>query len=340
MKAPKQASRSRSSVPRDQLIQAPTWKVVTAFLAVYIIWGSTYLAIRFAIETLPPLAMAAVRFLVAGALLYAWARRSGVPAPTAREWRGAAVVGALLLLGGNGGVVLSQQWIPSGLAALLVATVPLWMVLVHWLWGGGARPGLLLSFGLVWGLAGVALLVSSREIGMGGPEDLLGGLLVLAGSFCWALGSVLQRRLHLPAAPRMSTALQMLAGGASLLVAALLVGEAGRFRPDAVSLRSVLAVLYLTVFGSLVAFSAYIWLLRVTTPARVATYAYVNPVVALLLGWVVVGEQLTGRTLLAGFVILTAVMLISVSGRPSEKPPPASPPEEGGGPCVEPQRAA
>jgi len=292
----------------------PLWKVLTAFAAVYLVWGSTYLAIRFAIETLPPFTMAAVRFFVAGGLLYVWARRRGAPAPPRRQWRAAVLVGGLLLMGGNGAVVWAEQWVPSGLVALLVATVPLWMVLTHWLWGGGSRPGAALWLGLLWGLAGVALLVGSREVGAGSREDLLGGLVVLAGSVSWAVGSVIQRKVDLPAQPRMSTALQMVAGGAWFSVAAVMAGELVRLDPSGVSLRSVAALLYLIVFGALVGFSAYTWLLRVTTPARVATYAYVNPVVALLLGWALAGEPLTPRTLLAAFVILTAVMIINARG--------------------------
>lgn len=295
----------------------PLWKLSAAFAAVYVIWGSTYLAILFAIETLPPFTMAAVRFLVAGAALYGWARARGVPHPGPGEWRGAAIVGGLLFLGGNGAVVWAEQWVPSGLVALLVAVVPLWMVLVHWLWAGGRRPGPLLAFGLLWGFGGVVLLVGSEGIMTEDPEHLAGGLLVLGGSFAWALGSVVQRRLALPTSARMSTALQMIAGGVWLIMAAIALGEPGRVHPGAVSARSTLALLYLVVFGSLVAFSAYIWLLRVTTPARVSTYAYVNPVVALGLGWVFAGEPLTGRTLLAAFVILTAVMLIGARGAPA-----------------------
>jgi drug/metabolite transporter (DMT)-like permease len=290
------------------------WQVVTAFAAVYLIWGSTYLAIAFAVDTLPPFTMAAVRFLTAGALLYIWARRAGAPPPTRGQWRSAAVVGALLLLGGNGGVVTAAQWVPSGLVALLVATAPLWMVLVHWLWGGGSAPKPALVFGLLLGLSGVVLLVGSHEIGGGGAKELLGGLGVIAGSLCWAVGSVAQRRLDLPRDQRMSPAVQMIAGGTCLAVASLLIGEFRRLDLGAVSLLSALSLLYLVLFGSIVAFSAYVWLLRVSTPARVGTYAYVNPVVALLLGWAFAGEALTGRALAAAAVILTAVMIIGLLG--------------------------
>jgi drug/metabolite transporter (DMT)-like permease len=296
----------------------PTWKVVAAFGVVYVIWGSTYLAIRFTLETLPPFTMAGVRFLTAGGLLYAWSRRQGAATPSMPQWRNAALVGGLLFLCGNGAVVWAAQFVPSGLVALLVATAPLWMVLVHWLWGGGARPGPLLVFGLLWGLGGMVLLVGSQEI-RGGAEQLTGALIVIAGSLCWALGSVRQRRLDLPRVGHMSTAMQMATGGSLMLLVGVLTGEAARIDLSAVSARSWVSFLYLVVFGSMVAFSAYVWLLRVTTPARVGTYAYVNPLVALFLGWAFADETLRGRTLLAAGLILTAVMLIAFQGGPGRE---------------------
>jgi drug/metabolite transporter (DMT)-like permease len=291
----------------------PTWKVVAAFAAVYLVWGSTYLAIRISLETLPPFVMAGVRFLAAGTLLYAWSRRQGASSPSASQWKNAGLVGGLLFLCGNGAVVWAVQWVPSGLVALLVATAPLWMVLLHWLWEGGARPGPLLVLGLFWGLLGMVLLVGSDEI-RAGPDQVLGALIVIAGSLCWGLGSIVQRGLDLPRTGHMSTAMQMLAGGGLMLLVGLLTGEAAALDPTAVSARSVASLVYLVIFGSMVAFSAYVWLLRVSTPARVGTYAYVNPVVALFLGWAFAGESLSGRTLLAAGLILTSVMLIAFQG--------------------------
>ena len=294
--------------------------MVLAFAAVYLIWGSTYLGIRVAIRTIPPFTMAGGRQLVAGAVLWLWARALGAERPTRRQVRDAAIVGGLLLVCGNGAVVWAEQWVPSGLVALLVGAVPLWMVLLDWVWGGGRRPGPLLVVGLLWGLGGVALLVSGDQIAAAGPRDLAGGVVVLMGGVCWAAGSIYSRRASLPRRPRMGTALQMLWGGILLLALGGVGGEWRDFDPAAVSGASLLAVAYLIVFGSIVAFSTYIWLLRVSTPARVSTYAYVNPVVALFLGWALAGEPLTARTVVAAFVILSAVALISVRSRPRRPP--------------------
>lgn len=285
-----------------------------AFAAVYVIWGSTYLAIRFAIETLPPLAMASVRFLVAGSLLYAWARVRGARPPTFRQWKGAAVVGALLFVGGNGAVVLSEQWVPSGLVALLVAVVPLWMVLLDWMWGSRARPGPRVLVGLAAGFGGVALLAGSP--GVGRREEIFGALLVLLGSLAWAGGSIYSRHAPRPDRPRMWVAMQMLTGGALLFPLAAASGELARVDVAHVSMRSALALLYLVVAGALVAFSAYIWLLTVSTPARVGTYAYVNPVVALFLGWALADEPITTRSVAAAVVIVGAVVVINTGRRP------------------------
>lgn len=308
---------------------APTnTRIVAAFAAVYVIWGSTYLAIRFAIETLPPLLMASVRFLLAGTLLYLWARSRGAARPTRAQWRAAAVVGGLLFVGGNGAVVVAEQWVPSGLVALLVAAVPLWMVVLDWVWGSRTRPTPRVILGLAGGLVGVGLLAGSPGVGAGGGLELLGGALVVVGSLAWAAGSIYSRHAPTPPRPRMWVALQMLSGGALLLPLSILTGEMGRLDPSAVSLKSVLALLYLVFFGALVAFTAYIWLLTVSTPARVGTYAYVNPAVALFLGWALADEPLTGRSLVAAAIIVGAVVVITTGRRRSAEPrrgPPAGP---------------
>jgi drug/metabolite transporter (DMT)-like permease len=292
--------------------------------AVYVVWGSTYLAIRFAIESLPPFLMAGARFVVAGALLYAWARATGAARPTRANWRAAAIVGGCLLLVGNGGVVWSEQRVESGIAALLVTVVPLWLVLLDWLRPGGRRPGWRVTVGLLLGFAGVTLLV--RPGASGGAIDPLGAGVLLVASFSWAWGSLASRRLPLPRSPLLTTGMEMLAGGALLLVASLLAGEPAAFDPSAVTGRSLLALGYLVAFGSLVGFTAYIWLLRVAPPALVGTYAYVNPVVAVFLGWAFAGEPLTARTLVAAAVIVTGVAVITarrtqvVAAQPEAEP--------------------
>lgn len=303
-------------------------RVIAAFAAVYVIWGSTYLAIRFAIETLPPFLMASARFLVAGALLYGWTRLKGASRPGRAHWMGALIVGGLLLLGGNGAVVWAEQRIPSGVAALVVAIVPLWMVVLDWLWGGSARPTGRVWTGLGLGLVGLALLIGPGALLGSGQVDGLGVLVVVLGSLAWTVGSLYSRRTRLPTRPLQATAMQMLCGGALLAILAGMTGEWSEVSLAAVSMRSGLALAYLIVFGSLVAFTAYVWLLRVSTPARVSTYAYVNPVVAVLLGWALASEPLTPRMLIASAVIVGAVAMITSDGmRRSAGSPQTKPPE-------------
>jgi drug/metabolite transporter (DMT)-like permease len=210
--------------------------------------------------------------------------------------------------------VWAEQWVPSGLTALIVATVPLWMVLFDWLLAGAPRPGKLLMVGLVWGLCGVGLLMSSTELGAQSREGLLGGLAVLGASVSWAAGSIYARRASLPRSPFLATAMQMIVGGLVLSIVAAIAGEGGQLNVSAFSMKSVLALIYLIVFGALIAFTAYIWLLRVSTPARVSTYAYVNPAVAVVLGWLLAGERLDARAAFAVLIILSAVVLVSLRG--------------------------
>lgn len=283
--------------------------ILAAFAAVYLIWGSTYLAIRYAIDTMPPFFMAGVRFLIAGGLLYAWARLRGAPNPTLTHWRAAAVIGGLLLFGGNGGVTWSEQFVPSGLVALMVALVPLWVVLIDWLRPRGIRPSGPMMAGLLLGLGGMALLIGPWETG--GEIELKGALAVIAASLLWSIGSVYSRHAPLPETPLMATAMEMLAGGALLSLASVVTGELPSVNLAAVSPNSALALAYLVLFGSIVAFSAYTWLLKVTTPARAATYAYVNPVVAVILGWALADEALSLRTLIAAAIIVAAVVVIT-----------------------------
>ncbi len=283
-------------------------KLAIAFACVYVIWGSTYLAIRFAVETLPPLWMAGSRFLIAGALLYAWVSwRGRARRPTRAQWKASALLGGLFFLGGNGGVCWAEQRVPSGLTALLVATVPFWMVVLDWARRNGVGPSRRSVLGLVLGFLGVALLLGS---GSGGRVDPAGAAILLVATLSWAAGSIHSRYAPHPSNHLQSTAMQMVAGGILLLVAGVLRGEWAALDAAKLSLRSIASLAYLILFGSLVGFSAYNWLLQATTPARVSTYAFVNPIVAVFLGWALAGEAITPRTILAGTVIVLAVSLI------------------------------
>jgi drug/metabolite transporter (DMT)-like permease len=292
--------------------------IILAFVAVYFIWGSTYLAIKYAIETLPPLLMAGTRFLLAGSVLYAWAKLTG-NANDARalrliHWRTAFLVGALLLLCGNGGVTLAESRISSSLAALLVATEPLWIVLLNWTVPGGKRPNIKIAFGLILGFIGIWLLVGN---GAGAGGSIIGSLLVIGAAFAWAAGSIYSMHAPSVSSPILASGMQMLAGGVLLLLAGLFSGEYANLDASKISWLSVGAFLYLTVFGSIVAFTAYGYLLRKVSPAKVATYAYVNPVVAVILGWALAGEPLTSRMVIAAAIILVSVLLITAFGKRS-----------------------
>jgi drug/metabolite transporter (DMT)-like permease len=285
-------------------------RIFAAFAAIYVIWGSTYLAIAIAIQTAPPFLMAGVRFVIAGLLLYAWMRMRGAARPTMANWGAAAVVGGLLLLGGNGAVVWAEQRVPSGIAALMVATLPVWLVMMDWIRPNGTRPNGLVLAGLAMGLLGVGVLIGPATLAGGGRIDVLGAMVLMFGSICWAAGSLYSKQAPLPKSTALGMAMQMLAGGALLFVAGSVAGEWGELDIGAISAASTGAILYLIVFGSLIGFTAYMWLLRVVPPARVATYAYVNPVVAVLLGWAVLGEPISTRTLIAAAIIIGAVALI------------------------------
>ena len=286
------------------------WRIVVAFAAIYLIWGSTYLAIHFAIESIPPYLMGSVRFLIAGGVLYAVLRWRGVEAPTRAHWRSAVIIGGLLLWGGNGGVMLAEQYVPTGLAALIIAMVPLWMVLLNWRWVDRIRPTMGTALGVILGLAGIALIAAPGQAG--GVVNPIGLVILLGASLSWSIGSLYSRKATLPANALMSTALEMLAGGVLLMIAGLVLGEGAQVHLDRISLISIVALGYLVIFGSLVGFTAYVWLLKVSTPARVSTYAFVNPVVAVFLGWAFAGEELSPRMLIAAAVIVVAVMLITL----------------------------
>jgi drug/metabolite transporter (DMT)-like permease len=294
-------------------------KLAAALGTVYVVWGSTYLAIAIADRSLPPFLMLSVRFLIAGALLYAWSMRRGevrAERPGPRQWRAAAVVGGLLLVVDTGGVAWAELRVSSGIAALLVASVPLFMAILDRVFFGIRLP-LGAVAGLVVGLAGVGLLA-----GVGGHLDMLGVAVLLVASFAWAAGSSYSRVASLPANPVLSSAMQMLAAGAMLAVVGATRGELGQVHPSSISAGSRAAVAFLIVFGSLVAFTAYGWLLRNAPMRLLSTYAYVNPAVAVLLGWAILGEPIGGREVAAGLVILSSIglLLFAREPRPDAEP--------------------
>src|SRR6266516_4224671 len=290
---------------------APRSLLLAAFAAIYLIWGSTYLGIRFAVETIPPFLLGGARFLLAGGVLYAWLRLNGVPAPCGFHWGNAAIVGGLLLGVGNGGVNWAEQKVASSLAALLVAITPLWFVLLDWWRPRGTRPALQTMLGIVVGFAGVAMLVGGGNAMRQNAVALSAVGVLMVASVSWACGSLYARYTPKPDSSVMAGAMQMLAGGAVLFAVGLISGEATRFDLTGISVRSAWAFAYLTVVGSLIGFTAFSWLLKVSTPARISTYAYVNPVIAVFLGWAVGGEKLTARILWAAGVIVLGVVIIT-----------------------------
>jgi drug/metabolite transporter (DMT)-like permease len=279
---------------------------------VYILWGSTYLGIKYAIDTIPPLLMGSARFLLAGGVLYLLAIRTGDTRGDevgARQWIAALVIGGALLVGGNGGVILAEQYAPTGVVALLVATAPLWIAIIDRVVFGRRLPPLVIV-GLLVGFGGVAFLIGSPG---SGHINLVGAALALAAPVCWAIGSVFTRHVKLPTRPLVAAAMEMLWAGLLFGIASILTGELGRLHWQHVSTTSILALVYLIVFGSLVGFSAYVWLLRSAPLSLVSTYAYVNPAVAVILGAIFVGEAINARLVIAGGIIILAVALIVVA---------------------------
>ena len=296
---------------------------VAAFAAVYLIWGSTYLAIRYAIETLPGFLMSGVRFAVAGLALYVVAGWRGAARPTAGQWKAAIIAALFLFVGGNGGVVFAQHWIPSGLAALMVGTEPLWVVVLLAFWGGGSeRPTRKTLIALLVGFAGAAILARPQEsIGLVGEGSVpvVAILAIVLAPLSWAAGSLYSRDADMPENRSLGVAMQMIAGGVGLCLVGLVSGEAAAVDLGAISSRSVLAFFYLIVFGSIIAFSAYSWLLRNTKATLVATYAYVNPVIAVFLGWLLAGEPIGAQTAVASVLIIGAVVLVGMEERATRR---------------------
>jgi drug/metabolite transporter (DMT)-like permease len=292
--------------------------IILAFAAIYVIWGTTYLGIRVAVETIPPFFMAGARFLFAGMLIFIILRVRNVPMPNRFHWRSAVFIGALLLVGGNGLVTWSEQQVSSSTAALVVATVPLWIALLNWLIFKGTRPGKRVTIGLILGLIGIGLLVGPGQILGTASFSLTALLILLLAPILWSVGSLYSRQADLPENTFMVTAMEMLAGGALLLVAGLVSGEMSRLNVAEFSTRSLVALLYLTIFGSIVAFTTYIWLLKQVPATKVSTYTYVNPVFAIVLGWLILSETITATTIAAVIIIIMAVILITAAGPKSD----------------------
>ncbi len=292
------------------------YKIIAAFAAVYFFWGSTFIAIRFAVESIPPFLMASSRFLVAGAILYLFARIKGAAVPALKQWLPAFAMGALLLVFGNGSVVIAEKTVPSGVVSLLIAMVPIYFAVLEWIKPGGKAPNFKTSIGLIIGTVGLLLLIGPHKIISGTSDiDLKGVFIVLGGSLAWSIGSLLSKTVRISENPTMGLAMQTLAAGVMMIVLSCGFGEIASMQFSAVSAKSLISLLYLIVFGSLVGFTSYVWLLQTVSPTLVATYAYVNPVIAVLLGWLLAGEKVTGDTMLAGSVILMAVWLITQSKR-------------------------
>lgn len=287
-------------------------KIWLALLALYIVWGSTYLAILFTVETIPPFLSAGIRFLVSGGILFLWRWAAGDSLPTKQQWRSTAIVGIFLLLGGNGLVSFAEQRIASGVAALIVGTVPLWLVLIEALRRGGVRPTPVAIIGLLIGFGGIYLLVGPTELSTTNMQfDTIGIGAVILASFLWSIGSIYSRGADMPASSLMATGAEMLIGSAALFIVSGLLGEWRSFDLAAVSTQSWLGLVYLITFGSLVGFVSYIWLLKNAPVSLVATYAYVNPLVAVFLGAWLADETINARILIAGLVIIGSVILIN-----------------------------
>ena len=297
-------------------------KIWIALIALYIVWGSTYLAIRFAVETMPPFLHAGLRFLISGLILVMWRRAAGDAMPTRIQWRSLAIIGTLLLLGGNGLVAFAEQRIASGVAALIVGTVPLWLVLIEALRPGGVKPTGRAILGLIVGFGGIYLLVGPSELTGKLQFDTIGTVAVIFASFFWSIGSIYSRSAELPRSALMMTGAEMLAGSIPIFIVSLVLGEWKSFDINQVSSQSWLGLIYLITFGSMIGFVAYIWLLQNAPISLVATYAYVNPLVAVLLGAWLASEPITPRILAAAGIIIGSVIFINWARRARVKPEP------------------
>ena len=299
----------------------PRWKTLLAFFIIYFVWGSTFIFIRIGVQELPPLLFAALRFLPAGLVLYGWMIVRGERSPTPRQWLSATILALLIFVGDYGLLFWAEQHVPSGIAAVMMATIPAFMALSEIILLGTQRLTFRLAFALLIGLGGVLVLVS-RSLNLGGaPIDRKGAIALILASMSWSVASILSRRMHLPTSKVMSAASQMLAGGILLTLISGSLGEFQTVHLAQVSPRTWFALVYLIVFGSLVGFTAYVWLLHHESPTKVGTYAYVNPVVAVLVGYFLGGEPLGARTILGTLFVLVSVVVITTSR--ARKPVPA-----------------
>jgi drug/metabolite transporter (DMT)-like permease len=289
----------------------PSWKILLAFAAIYFVWGSTFLAIRVGVREVPPFLLAAMRFFVAGLVMYAWMRLKGTPRLTRREWAGATMLGALIFVLDYGCLFWAEQRVPSGVTAVVLATIPVFIALLEIAFLRTQRLTVRLGLALLVGICGVAVLVNhSFSLGEA-PIDRAGAIALLVASFTWSIATILTRRIALPPSKPMSAAAQMLTGGALLFVLAAVTGEFSGFQLRAVSYTAWFALLYLIIAGSIVGFTAYVWLLHYESPTKVGTYAYVNPVVAVAVGYFVGGESVGSRTLLGMLLVLVSVVAIT-----------------------------
>src|SRR5215475_1119678 len=290
-----------------------TWKILLAFTIIYFVWGSTFLAIRVGVAEVPPFLLAAMRFLIAGVVVFSWVRARGTPFPTVREWGSATLLAVLIFVLDYGLLFWAERRLPSGIAAVVMATIPVFMMLSEILIMKTQRLTLRLAGALLVGTAGVAVLVSRSASFGDAPIDAIGAGALIVAAISWSAGSALTRKLPLPRSKAMSSGAQMLAGGVLLTVTAGMLGEFRGFHAGAVSLRAWLSLAYLIVAGSIVAFTAYVWLIHHESPTRVGTYAYVNPVVAVVLGYLVAGEAIGVRTILGTALVLISVVVITTT---------------------------
>jgi drug/metabolite transporter (DMT)-like permease len=291
------------------------WKIVLAFAIIYLVWGSTFLAIRVGVREVPPFLLAGMRFFAAGLVLYVWTRAQGTPSPTRGEWLAASFLAVLIFVLDYGLLFWAEKRVPSGIAAVMMATIPVFIAIADILLLRTQRLTLRLAIALLVGISGVGILVSHSSSFGQGPIDAAGALALLVAAMSFSLAAVLTRKLTLPESKVMSSGAQMLAGGILLTLAAAVLGEFKGFHVSAVSVGAWLALVYLIVAGSIIAFTAYVWLIHHESPTKVGTYAYVNPVVAVLLGYFLGGEPLGARTIMGTFLVLISVIVITTTSK-------------------------